>query len=161
MKSKLSVQQFYDRLNANVHEGSAWIKGSPFAGFTLFDSKVKFFYGEHSNSHFELTRNSGTFNMTEFVIKGYYKSTSEHYETQVNYEVRPIPLAYYLIRLAIPLFLTFSSFIVLFNFSFELLIALIFMWIVSGLAYLIILWRSRKLRNKLELTFKEYFKIAD
>jgi hypothetical protein len=101
------------------------------------------------------------FNMTEFVIKGTYEPTSDQTGTQVKYEVKPIPFGYYWIRLIPPLFLTAISAILLFNFRTELLIPLTIMWVWLGIPWLIILWRSKKLKKSLERNFREFLLIND
>ncbi len=98
-------------------------------------------------------------NMTEFVIQGNYKPTEEENETVIDYQIKPIPFGYWWIRLMIPIALTAMSILLLVSFRTEALTEVIIMWFWLGIPWLFALWRSKKLKQKLERKFKELFKI--
>ena len=158
--SRLSLEQFQTALQSNVAEGNPWIKGTPLALFTFFDSKAKYFYGEHSDHDFILTRNAGMFNLTEFVVEGQYLPVHGEPGVIVDYVVKPIPFDYWWVRLMPPIALTVVSAMLLVTVGANALTAVVIIWLWLGIPWLAMLRRSNKLKKRLEESFREYFDIV-
>ncbi|WP_312324796.1 hypothetical protein [Soonwooa sp.] len=110
MISNYNYQVFKGKLNELTTKGKPEIKGNPFAILSFNNSKCPF-YDLVNEGEFRISRNSNFFSIP-FLIEGNFSENK--YNTDVNYQVKPIAFGYYWLRIlpALINFILIISFII-------------------------------------------------
>lgn len=96
MVSKLNKSEFIKRLEQNTKIGDPKIKGTPFAVLTMFGMSRKKFYGEYTETDFQLTKNAVIFTIP-YIFEGTLKTIDET-STEILFNIKPIWFGYLWIR---------------------------------------------------------------
>jgi hypothetical protein len=156
MESKLSINEFRERIKNNTKIGSANLRLSPLAVFSIFDLTSKPFYGTFDNAAFQLTTNS-ILSPTFYVAKGEYETING--KLNINYKVEPSSKLQLIWIKYFPIVsLVLMNFLFLFDKKTE-----IELYIISNLSILFILfysrWNTKLKMKKLERKFNEIFEV--
>jgi len=113
MKSQLSRSQFFYKLESNVLEGYPSLKGTPISFDNMFHSKEKYFFGRYDENRFQITKNCGISDLTDFILEGEYDTGDDNFSAEVSYRIKPMWFPYLWIR-AMPLICAFAMSIIIF-----------------------------------------------
>lgn len=158
MISKLNKTDFINRLKDNIKIGNPRIKGTPLSFSNMFDKTNEKFYGEYSNSNFQLTKNS-VLSPIPYIFEGKFKSRSNS-STKISLKIRPIWFGYLWIRI-IPVF-AFIFINAILSEQKNNIESEIYAIVNIFLALMFIpIWRTIRQKNRLLKEFGKVFEISE